>query len=249
MTSAGGTPNAEVPVSEWLNAFVPLGSYGDESWSPAGAGVLIVDLPVVWLVTSKSLVQQAAEQQAPLAAFLSREEGGAILDLGESQAASGLGWIEHEDLDLAATLFPVNPAWKIKAFAQQQCAPAAELHALLPVCSLVCPYGLAPTERPQPFVLTGTISHVSGPLLYTSAPLLAQNRGAPLVLGSGLGGKIQLAGILTQSLLVPEPDPRVPPVRLSVAVGMEEVWSLVRGPAAVAQRAQVSAAAKAPEEA
>ena len=65
---------------------------------------------------------------------------------------------------------------------------------------------------------------------------MTDNVGAPLILGSGLGGTIQLAGILTRTLLVPEADPRVPAVRLSEAVGMESVWSLVRGEEAQAQR-------------
>lgn len=229
---------AAVSVSELLSAFVPLGTYSEQAWSPSGAGVLIVDLPVVWLVTAKSLVAAAGE--APLAAFLAHGEGGTVLDLQESHAASGLGWILHPDLDLCATLFPLNPAWEVKAFSQQQCAPAGELHPLLPVSSLGCPYGMLPAGRPEPCVLSGSISLVKEPHLYSSAPLLPQNRGAPLILGSALGGKIQLAGVLTRTLLVPERDGRIPPVRLSEAVGMEKVWELVRGPEALAQREKVT---------
>ena len=226
--------SAVVPISEWLSAFIPLGTYGEQAWTPVGAGVLIVDLPVVWLVTAKSIVHGAGA--TPLAAFLKAGEGSAILDLSESHTASGLSWLEHASLDLAATLFPINPAWEVKAFSQQQCAPAEELRPLLPVCSLGCPYGTIASPRPAPILLAGALAQVAAPHLHATAPLLPLNQGAPLILASGVGGAIQLAGILTRTLIVPEPDPRVPPVRLSEAVAMEAVWDLVRGEAALAQR-------------
>lgn len=227
-----------IPVSEWSGAFVPLGTYSEEAWSPRGAGVLIVDLPVVWLVTSKSLVRDLGEEA--LAAFLSHGEGGTILDLSESHAKSGLGWIEHGEQDVIASVFPMNPAWGIKAFSQQQCAPVEELRPLLPVCSLGCPYGLLPVARPEPFLLTGSIGRLRDSLIYSTAPLLANNVGGPLVLASGLGGPVKLIGVLTASHLAPEADPRVPPVRVSEAVGMNAVWDLVRGEQALAQRKRVS---------
>lgn len=225
---------AIVQISEWLRAFVPLGTYGEQAWTPVGAGVLIVDLPVVWLVTSKSMVRAAGE--APLAAFLKAGAGSTILDLNESHAASGLSWLEHPALDLAVTLFPINPAWELKAFSQQQCAPAEELRPLLPVCSLGCPYGTLEAQAPEPLLFAGALAKVGAPLLHSTAPMLPLNAGAPLILASGVGGAIQLAGILTRTLLVPEPDPRVPPLRFSEAIAMEAVWDFVRDEAALAQR-------------
>ena len=223
-----------VPVSEWLSAFVPLGRCGEESWSPAGAGVLIVDSPVIWIVTAKSLVRAAGDQ--PIAAFLCHGEGGSIVDLTESQSHHDLHWIEHTDLDIAASMFPVNPDWELKAFSQQQCVPAEELRPLLPVCSVGCPYESMPAARPEPFLLVGALAHLSGALLHSTAPLLAANVGGPLILASGTGGPVKLAGILTRALLAPQADSRLAPQQLSEAVCMEAVWELVRGEDALAQR-------------
>lgn len=224
-----------VPVSEWLKTFVPLGTYSEDAWAPAGAGVLIVDLPVVWLVTSKRMVHSL---EGPVAAFLEHGEGATILDLSEGHAKSGLEWIEHEELDLIVSLFPTSPAWKIKAFAQQQCVPSAELSQLLPVVSAGCPYGTIEVERPRPFMLEGSIANLDRPLIHTTAPLLPRNAGAPLFLPGPEA--FRLAGVLSRTLLVPEGDPRVPPIRLAEAIGMEPVWDLVRGERARAQRKAVA---------
>lgn len=220
-----------VPVDEWLKTFVPLGTYTEDAWSPAGAGVLVVDLPVVWLVTSKRLVRSMS---GPVAAFLEHDEGATILDLSEGHAKSGMDWIEHEELDLIISLFPMSPAWKIKAFTQQQCVPSADLSQLQPLVSAGCPYGTIEVERPRPFMFEGSIANLSRPLIHTTAPLLPQNAGAPLFLPGVEAFK--LAGVLSRTLLVPEGDPRVPPVRLAEAVGMEPVWDLVRGEKARALR-------------
>lgn len=225
-----------VPISEWLSTFVPLGTYSDDAWSPVGAGVLIVDLPVVWLVTSKALVESL--KGAPAAAFISHAEGATILDLSEGHAKSGLGWIEHEELDLVASLFPMSPAWNIKAFTQQQCVPIEQLTELMPVASLGCPYGAVPGERPQPFLLAGAIASLNAPLIHSTAPLLPKNVGGPLVQGAA-GDTIRLAGVMTRTLFISDADPRIPPIRITEAVGMEAVWDLVRGDEARAQRKKV----------
>lgn len=233
--------SAPIPVDEWLRTFVPLGTYSADAWSPAGAGVLVVDLPVVWLVTSKELVRGI---QGPVAAFLEHgpppgggEPGATILDLSEGHQKSGMGWIEDPALDLAVSLFPLSPTWKVKAFAQQQCIPCAELPRLAPVVSAGCPYGTIGAERPRPFMFEGSVANTSGPLIHTTAPLLPQNAGAPLFLPGPEA--FRLAGVLTRTLLIPESDPRVPPVRLAEAIGMEPVWNLVRGEEARALRKRV----------
>lgn len=229
----------ELPIREWLSAFVPLGTYSEQAWEPAGAGVLIVDLPVIWLVTAKSLIKSAGD--AALAAFLPYGPGGTILDFRESHAESGLSWIEHPELDLCASLFPLSPAWDLKAFPQEHCAPSPDLSPLSAVCSIGCAYGLIPTERPEPFLFGGSLVGLQSPHVYSSAPLLALNVGAPLIQVSSLtGGSPRLAGILTRTMATPCSDPRVSPVALSEAVGMEAVWELVRGEQALAQRKYVA---------
>jgi hypothetical protein len=239
------SPGQSLPVADILNAFVPLGTYGEEAWSPAGAGVLIVDRPMVWLITAKTLVESAGE--TPLAAFLAHGPGGTILDIRDSHQNSGLSWIWHRELDLCATLFPLSPAWGLKAFTQKQCAPREDLGPLVPVTSIGVPYGLLPAERPEPVLLSGSLATLQGSHLYSSAPLLAQNSGSPL-LCMGSEGAL-LAGIQTRTLAAARSNPRVPPVVLSEAVCMDAVWDLVRGEQALAQRKHVAEMEAAAEQA
>lgn len=226
--------------SELQRTYLPLGTLADTAWSPIGAGVLLVDLPVAWLVTAASLLEQAGERS--LAARVPGPDGqDTIVDIARAHQEADLGWLRHEQLNLAVSLFPLQPQQRLKAFGEQQVAPADVLEPPVQTCALGCPPG-----QLVPIALTGNlcdIQETTGTLL-TSSPLLGNSVGGPLLVTGGLSGQALWAGIMSRSVILPEQDPRIPPVRLAEAVPAHAALALIRSEAGRAQRAR--ALSKAP---
>ncbi len=218
---------------------VPLGHEVEEAWAPLGAGVLLFDAPHVWLATTRSVVAAAAGTS--IVAWVSEADGGTTVDLTSGLEEAGLSWVEHDRMDLAISLFPMDPSWGLKAFAEARCIGADDLQPLLTVFSVCCPYGGVPFETPTPLTLSGAVSRIEkdARTLYSTAPLLPLNAGAPLLAIPKTKGNVYLAGTLTNSALIPEPIPSIPPVRISVAITAEAIWELIRSDAAQAQRASL----------
>lgn len=232
------TPTTHTAAPELLKSCVPLGHRTDVAWTPLGAGVLLFERPFVWVVTAKSVLAEAGE--SPVFAWVSEDKGGTVVDLSAGLREAGLAWVEHSTLDLAISLFPIDPSWGLTVFVESQCVPADALYPLVPVASVACPYGTgAISGKPTPLALSGVISRSEpeSATLYTSASLFPQNAGAPLVLVPKPKGTIYLAGSLTGTVLVPEPIPTVPPLRIGVATTTDAIWALIRSDAAQKQRA------------
>ncbi|HBP17601.1 MAG TPA: hypothetical protein DEA08_07400 [Planctomycetes bacterium] len=225
---------------EWLGSFVPLGKVEGESWTPIGAGVLFVEAPIVWLLTARSALEAAGD--APISAWVRDDKKGTLLDLTQGRRGTPLDWIVSKDDDVAVCLFPTDPSWKVKAFNESQCFPAHDLQALLPTATLCAPYGLAPLSGwTMPLVQTGTMASVDRETgqLVTTAPLLPRNAGAPLLitLPTQSGGGVQLAGILSHTVAVPEPHrSTAPPVRLAIGQPVLAALALIRGEQGKEQR-------------
>ena len=229
-------PQALSP-DDWLNAFVPLGALDGQQWTSCGAGVLLLDNPLVWLFTTKTVV--AATGSLPLAAWVPDDQDGTIVDLTTDRSPE-TGWLAHPTADLIACLFPVDPKWRVKAFVEARCFPTEDLQPLLPVASMGCAYGLTPlTSRPRPLVLSGNVASCVDGVVITTAPLLPRNSGAPLLvpLPPQAGGGVALAGISTATLSVPESvQSTAPPVRLTSAVPISAALGLIRSNQGKAQR-------------
>ncbi|HEX5052280.1 MAG TPA: hypothetical protein VFZ65_10940 [Planctomycetota bacterium] len=229
MTSPG-------PQLDWLRAFLPLGGMEGDSWRPIGGGFLLLERPVAWLVTARSVLDGLEGRH--LVTWVASQKGAGLLDVTDSQRQLGIDWIHHPT-GLSATLFPIHESFSIKAFTETQCTRLRDLQPLQPSASVGCPYG-ADINAPHlsPAVHDGVISFVdarSG-FLYSTAPLLPRNAGAPLLLASPYGGAVTLAGILLGNTMLGETDPRVLPVRLSRAICVDAVLELIRGEAAADQR-------------
>ncbi|MCC7062857.1 MAG: hypothetical protein IT456_08650 [Planctomycetes bacterium] len=235
------TSERTAPV-DWLRAFLPLGTLRGDSWRPLGAGVLLVDMPVVWLITAASVVDQFA--QDPAMAWVPHRDGSGLLNLSRVHQQFGLAWIRHASLDLAATLLPVDANFDIRAFSAAQCTRLADLQPLQPVVTVGALYGgeFANSPAPAPAVHDGIISRKDpqSQRLFTTAPLLPRNVGAPLLLASPYGGTVTLAGICLGNVLIGEVDPRTMPVRLGVAIGVDAALELIRSDAAAGQRLAAS---------
>lgn len=238
--------NAQQSSSDWLNAFLALGTVRNDAWDPRGGGVLILDRPIVWLVTAREIVEKLGEEE--LATWIPNEQGGGLLNLTQAQRQAGVGWVHHP-VGLSATMLPLDPSFRIKAFAETQCTRVRELQPLQPAASLGRLYGpdIDPQETTTPAVLDGIISSANAKTgtIFTTAPMLPRNAGAPLLLASPYGGQVTLAGILLGNTMINEPDPRVLPVRLGRAICVDAALELIRGKDATEQRRRIAEAGKA----
>lgn len=227
-------------ADEWRQAFVPLGATRGDVWTPLGAGVLLVDTPVVWLVTARSVLEPAGA--SPVVAWVDTLEGGnALVDLTTGRTGD-LAWLRHPERDVAACIFPIGATWKIKAFNEARTLQEADLQPLLPACVVGSPYGIgAPGQRPTALALDGTLAGVDAAAraIITTAPLLPRNGGAPLLvpLPVQAGGGVALAGIATHSVSVAEGvQSTLPPVRLTIAAPIALAFELIRSAAGKAAR-------------
>jgi len=222
---------------DWLRTFLPLGVFEDEErWTPVGAGVLFADLPLVWLITARSVLDEAAGR--PFAAWLGDED---FFRFDGALRASGLEWVRHEEHDLAVCPFPLAPEWNLRAFTE---ANTIFLDAAAPgvqVQTVACPFGapgLRPDGPPPPFLWQGALTGVVGERLYSTAPLLTQSAGSPLLAATATesGRTVSFLGVVTESVLLPDPHPATPPLRLSGAVSAQAAVALIRSEAGKAQR-------------
>ncbi|MFN3241494.1 MAG: hypothetical protein ACE37K_08270 [Planctomycetota bacterium] len=229
-------------TTDWLQAFLPLGTVRSDSWEPRGGGVLILDRPVVWLVTGRQVVDPVGDEE--LATWIPNERGVGLLNLTRNQRQTGMPWVHHP-VGLSAAMLPLDPSFRIKAFAETQCTRVRDLQPMQPAASVGRLYGpdIAPDQAAPPAVLDGIISAADAKSgsIFTTAPMLPRNLGAPLVLASPYGGPVTLAGILLGNTMVNEPDPRMLPVRLGRAICVDAAWELVRGAEASEQRRRVTA--------
>lgn len=231
------------PIADLLRSFLPIGTLRKGAWAPTGAGVLVLDTPVVWLVTATAAIDALGDE--PVHTWVPQQRGAAVFDLAAAQQRFGLRWIRHATQEIAATLLPLDPSFAIKAFGLQQSAWLRDVAALQPTVSLGCPYSqeMANPGHPAPAVFTGVVARVEPEAhrIYTTAPLLPRNAGAPLLLASPYGGPITLAGILTGTIQLGGTDPRDLPIRLAAAVPFDTVLELIQSPAANACREAATA--------
>lgn len=233
-------------ATEWMQAFLPLGTVQDDTWELLAAGVLLVDAPTVWLVTATEPLKALHAQD--LVTFVRRKEGPpTLLNLSNTQRNAGVDWLHHP-CGVSATMFPVDASFAIKAFANAQCTKLRDLNPMQPafsVGSLIGP-GINRAPHDLPAVHEGVISTVdrdSG-LVHATAPLLPRNAGAPLMLASPHGAMTSVAGIMLGTTVVQEADPRLIPLRLSNVITIEAALELIRSEAAAAQRKKIGGVPK-----
>ncbi|MEZ6187615.1 MAG: hypothetical protein R3F62_21725 [Planctomycetota bacterium] len=191
-----------VPLSsDWSRACVPFGPATDNRWSPLGTGILLVQRPVVWLVTLDALVPEGAA----LSAWVSPENDGTLFDLGDLHRHTGLSWIRGGGY--AAALCPVKPEWKTKALNAEQSVLDPRLAVpMTPTCTVQYHYtgqGVFGGGPAAPHVISGVVTRNSVERLFCSLPLFARNAGAPVfaVVNSAQGGEpeVRLLGLAEQA--------------------------------------------------
>lgn len=239
---------SQAPNLDWLNAFVQLGKGTKEGYTPLGAGFLVLDDRCPWLVTGRSVLERCGDDD--LLAWVG--EPGVVVGITQALASSQLAWVVDESLNLAACPFPINPAWKARAFGRDALLPSEKLLPTMTACALGSPYGFDLPGRPPVLTLDGSIAGVDLPngRVFTTAPLLPLNVGAPLLVLTAplsMGGSVALAGIMAQTMPVRRPveGVMVPPhlvptqLHLSLAHPADRIFELLRSPAAEVQIARL----------
>lgn len=241
------TPGTNRIDTEWMHAFMTLGSVQHDNWELRGAGVLLLDQPVVWLVTASEVIADFDGQD--IVTWVKRKQDVSLLNISNSQRNSGVQWIHHP-AGISATMFPVDASFAIKAFSRMQCTKIRDLQPMQPAVSLgsLMAAGFQRSPGDLPAVCDGMISTVdrNNHLIHATTPLLPRNAGAPLMLASPHGGPITIAAILLGNAVVPEVDPRVLPIRLSRAIAIDAALELIRSDAAIEQRQRLTAASDVP---
>jgi len=242
------TQRTEAAKTDWLNTCLPIGAADGDQWTPAGCGVLLVDGPLVWLVTARANIEREGER---LLTWVPGKDGPGLLDLSDSQARSGISWLHHQS-GVSATLFPVDQRFAIKAFNETQCTRLRHVQPLQPVATAGFLYGpdLPPPQSSPPALCDGIVSSVDKTTgwIHATAPTIPRNLGAPLLLASPYGGNVTLAGILIGDTLINDEDPRALPLRFSRAICIDAAIELIRSEAANEQRRKVTADACNPPE-
>lgn len=244
---------------DWLNAFVPIGLLRSPTeWGPIGAGVLLHDPPVIWLVTAAHVVRAA--HGGELAPLVTRGQGGlTVVKLGDIQREHGYQWHFDDKRDIAATLMPLSSDWRVKAIDERLCIKTADLLPSMQCYTVGCPYGVRgfDPQRSTPLVLDGVIAGVdpSSGTLYTSVPTFPGNSGGPIIVrrepfshgGGVVVGQpvVLLAGIILQARLVSSENPaasaQLPPLHLGIGISVEAALGLIKSAGVQDERNKVLA--------
>src|ERR1700738_2130079 len=100
----------------WLLSWAPLGflESSQQSWTAIGSGVFVYDGTFIWYVTSHHLIGK--QNMGPLHILIRHKNGGRVLfDVQAIHRQMGLEWVIDQENGIAATLFPIDPQYDLKA--------------------------------------------------------------------------------------------------------------------------------------
>ncbi|NOY90816.1 MAG: trypsin-like peptidase domain-containing protein [Deltaproteobacteria bacterium] len=235
---------------EWLAACVPIAKAEAGVFSPTGAGVLVHDAPVVWLVTAGHVV--ASRSETPYALIPKLDGGVAAVELGTEP--HGVEWVRDTAHDIAARLVPLPEGHSVKAVSFELFANDDDLVASMPCYCVGCPYGLTGFDpnTVAPMVLDGTVSGIARNTrsVVISTPTFPGNSGGPLLVVrlpfNPMGAPTVLLGGIMREAATVAPATGGPELRLGLATSAAAVRELLHGEHALRQKRWAERSGRAP---
>lgn len=201
---------------EWLFTWAPIGIFkSTQHWKAIASGIFIYDNPFIWYVTSHQQICTSSTNS--LYVLLKHKKKGQILfDISSMHKREKIEWIVDEHYNMAATLFPTDPDFELKAVGFDYFLPSKDMLTAMNCFSIGYPYELAEqdTKNIAPFVLEGIISKIEEKrsIVYVTTPIFLENYGSPLFLWKSpfnsshsivLGNpSIYFGGIMTDTIIV-----------------------------------------------
>lgn len=143
--------------------------------------MFIFDEPYIWYVTAEHILKESHKVYV----YVNHQKTNRYLvDISSLHKQHGIEWVIDEKQDLAATLFPSDPDFKIKAISFPTFLKSEELIPSMTCYSVGCPYGLAGFDMNNitPCVLDGIVSGIDTihNRIYVTVPTFPGNSGGPL---------------------------------------------------------------------
>src|SRR3984957_13513154 len=149
--------------NDWLATCAPLGAYdsNNHSWKALGSGVFIYDDPFIWYVTANHIIKEKSD--FPIHILINHAKTKHhLIDIESMHAQNKIDWIIDEQNDIAATLFPSNTDFIIKAISFSYFLSSKIMLPSMNCYTVGCPYGIAgfDVDKIIPCVLDGIISGI-----------------------------------------------------------------------------------------
>lgn len=237
----------------WLSTCAPLGVFDSTTqvWKALGAGVFVYDDPFIWYITAYHLIKDKGN--LPIHVLVNHAKANRYLvDIDSLHNQHKIDWLIDNKNDLAATLFPVDPSFVIKAISSSSFMSSKEMIPSMKCYSVGCPYSLAgfDMEKVNPCVLDGIVSGIDTKQLrvYVTVPTFPGNSGGPLFVwkdpiqpnGVNLGSSVlYLGGIISEYILVGNGTTEktsqmdLPPLHLGVVISSEAILDLLQNANAI----------------
>lgn len=163
-----------------------------------------------------------------------------------------LDWVFDEENNIAATLFPADPNFELKAIGFENFLPSKDMLPAMNCYSVSYPYFLAElnAEKVNPCVLGGIVSRIDeSSKIYVTTPIFPDNCGSPLFIWKSpfnssnsivLGNpSIYFGGIMTKTILTQTNDDKnstPQPINLGVMSSSELIQKLLSSSVALSQK-------------
>lgn len=223
----------------WLATSAPIGYYNSQNkeWRASGAGVFITDGTYIWYVTALHVINDTSN---PFVLIKKNDGTLTLVDLKSFHINSGQEWLVDKDNDLAASLFPMQSNFKIKAIPFNLQMKSIDVLPSMDCYSIGCPYTLTgfDIESNIHCVQKGIISGIDNKhgRIYVTVPTFPGNSGGPLLIWKQpmqTGGSLQLGpvvflgGIISEYCLIHDDEELAPPFHLGVVIPSEKIQALV----------------------
>lgn len=244
---------------EWLSTCAPLGVLDstNQQWVAHGAGVFVYDNPFIWYVTAYHIIKD--NKNSPIHILVNHSKANRYLvDVVALHKQHKIDWLIDPNNDLAATLFPSDPNFLLKAISFSSFLHSKEMIPSMKCYSVGCPYSLAgfDVEKVNPCVLDGIISGVDmkSAHVYVTVPTFPGNSGGPLFIwkqpiqpngDTNLGNAVvYLGGIISAYMLVGGAAEEanlmsLPSLHLGVVIPSESIYNLLHNASAMRLKAKV----------